>query len=129
MCYRCGRCCRNMFCLVPKHENSNLDPDFTDKLEEEKGFEYADKYISENIADQGEKCKWLKQDEFFQNGKIEIATCLAYDRRSLMCRNYGYPFCNEGYTTWMKHKKNGFEIPDEILEKLKTHPMYKNENL
>ena len=69
-------------CLVPKHEHSNLSPDFLDNIRATDGEEAELTYIRENSVWQGDRCLWLRNDG---NGRT---TCTAYSRRSKTCREY-----------------------------------------
>lgn len=97
-CLRCGYCCKNHFCIVPKYENSDLSPEFLEAVT-------AD-YIDENTVEQGPICKWLTVDE------LGLHTCSAYARRSSMCRDHNTEFkkCLMGHAYW----KNKTNIPEEI---------------
>ena len=97
-CLRCGYCCKNHFCFVPKYDTSNLSPEFLETASED--------YINENIEDQGPICKWLTVND------RGLHTCTAYERRSSMCIDHNTEFrkCLMGHNYW-KNKEN---IPEEI---------------
>lgn len=97
-CLRCGYCCKGHICLVPKHETSNLSPEFLETVDT--------LYIDENIEEQGAYCKWLTVNE------KGIHSCTAYNRRSSMCIDYNSEIkvCRIGYNYW---SRKGF-MPDEI---------------
>lgn len=119
-CFRCGSCCKNYFCLVPKYKDSNLSEEFLSKYADEHGYEEMQKYIADNTIPQGEKCIWLTEDE------TGICTCTAYMRRAEMCVNHNHDnWCNIGLSTWHRRYKQGNKIPEEIMVLLKQHPWYK----
>jgi len=102
-CLRCGHCCKGYLCFVPKYETSNLSPEFLETVNED--------YINDNIAEQGDVCKWLTVDE------RGLHTCLAHDRRSSMCRDHNSLVgkCLIGISYW----KDKESIPEEIQSILK----------
>lgn len=127
MCLRCGNCCRNYFCLVPKNIDSDLSDKFLDEYIQNHSFDEMQNYISENQEFQGEKCKWLKQDQSVKSGDSynDIAYCTAYNHRSSMCSDYMKDqHCNIGLMMWKRHQTNGYDIPKEILNRLKQHKLY-----
>ena len=79
VCYRCGFCCAKI--LVPKDENSNLDPEYLEALADKHGAEFAKKYAEENSTSAGDRCPWL-----MDNPDGFTTTCGAYERRSYTCR-------------------------------------------
>jgi len=68
--------------MVPKHASSNLSPWFLSGMEEKHGYDYISKYVEDNSELQGERCKWLVDEE---DG---TTTCSAQDRKSSDCLNY-----------------------------------------
>lgn len=125
-CMRCGSCCRNYFCIVPKNEDSNLSDEFIEKLSEEKGYETAFKYIEDNSIPQGEKCIWLNQNRSIMAGDKfnDVSSCNAYARRCNMCVNHlNDQWCVIGLSVWKQHKQLGNEVPKEIIAIIKQHPM------
>jgi len=105
-CLRCGHCCKDYLCFVPKYETSNLSPEFLETIDEDR----LDDYINENIEEQGSACKWLTVD------KLGLHSCLAYDRRSSMCRDHNSLIgkCLIGISYW----KDKEDIPEEIKSML-----------
>jgi Fe-S-cluster containining protein len=124
-CMRCGSCCRNYNCIVPKNEDSNLSDEFIEKLSIEKGHKAVFKYIEDNSIPQGEKCKWLNQNKSIAAGDEynDVANCNAYDRRCNMCIDHmSDQWCATGLIIWRGHKLKGNEVPLEIMEIIEQNP-------
>jgi len=68
--------------MIPKYSTSNLAPQFLENMEETEGYEYTSKYVDDHADYQGERCKWLQDNE------DSTTTCLAHDRKSSDCINY-----------------------------------------
>ena len=90
-CYRCGYCCGG--CLVPKDEDSNLDPAYLDSLALAFGRDYSARYAEDNAVRAGDRCQWLSV-----NPDGITTSCSAYERRSGVCRKHNADTdCLTGY--------------------------------
>jgi Fe-S-cluster containining protein len=109
-CLRSGQCCSSHFALVPKHEDSNLSPQFVEALPEDK----VEDYLDSNSEMMGSPCQWLTRDEVTTE-----ATCKAHTRKSDHCISYpeylgGVEWCNVGVAYWVGRKQNGLPIPEWV---------------
>jgi Fe-S-cluster containining protein len=113
ICLRSGQCCSSHFALVPKHEQSNLNPAYLDAMDDPYD------YIEENSEMMGTPCRWLIVDDLTAE-----ATCKAHDRKSSMCIDHpedigvGSRYCHVGLAFWRNRKSSGKQIPkwvDKIL--------------
>lgn len=115
-CMRCGSCCKQHFCIVPKYEHSDLSPDHIDSMEPEDAMAYID----EHSEPQGDVCKWLIFDK-----ETMMHSCGARERRSSMCRDHrADEWCNIGFLYWEKLKAAGYSLPPEIQVLYDNHPMH-----
>lgn len=100
-CYRCGSCCGNFSAMVPATKDSDLSPDYLDKLRGEHGEEYVMDYFDEHAIFQGVRCKWLVDAE---DG---TTICSIYEKRGSDCRNYPDPTTGSTYCKVGKLKMQG----------------------
>jgi Fe-S-cluster containining protein len=87
--------------MVPATENSDLSPDFLRKLEDVHGVDYVMEYFDKNAIFQGERCKWLNNED---DG---TTTCTIYEKRGSDCRNYPDPTTGSTYCKVGKIRMEG----------------------
>jgi len=114
ICHRCGFCCKNFNAAIPADIDSDLSPDYLNRLSISKGFEYMESYFKNHTLHQGERCKWLID-------KADGTTaCSVYGKRGIECRRYPYSTVENECETgriWItkRHSKGPEDLHQEML--------------